>query len=273
MYKDASPFLQLFPKTAIIGAVHLKPLPGSPYYDGNLRDVTDAALEDADAYARGGADGLIIENFFDAPFFKDQVGAETIAAMTKVVTFIRQRTNLPIGINVLRNDGMSAMAIATVCQCQFIRVNQLTAAMLTDQGIIEGRAAEILRYRSLLRSDVLVFADCLTKHASPLAPQSMEIVAHETWERGGANGLIISGAGTGRMTELHDVEAAQQGAPQAPILIGSGVTKDNLHQYMSASVNGFIVGTYFKRDGKIENPVDVDRVRELVEMKQMLESL
>src|SRR5260221_13207864 len=98
---------------------------------------------------------------------------KTDPPMTAIFTLIRQQTDLPVGVNVLRNDGLSAIAIATACECQFIRVNDLTWAMLTDQGIIEGKSAQIARYRRHLLSDALILADYLVKPAVPIAPQPM----------------------------------------------------------------------------------------------------
>ncbi len=258
-------FKDLFPHKPIIGMVHLRALPGSPAYRGSMQEVIDWALRDAEALEEGGVDGIMIENFFDAPFFKDQVGPETVAAMTRVVMLIRGRTQLPLGVNVLRNDALSALAIAAACDCQFIRVNVLSWAMLTDQGVIEGKAAQVLRFRRLLGSDVLVFGDCLVKHAISLAPQTMEQSAMDTWERGGADALIVSGLATGRETDLDDVLAARRGAPEAPILIGSGITRENIGDFLSVA-DGALVGTYFKRDGKVHNPVEASRVRDLVDV-------
>lgn len=257
-------FYRLFPHKPIIGMIHLKALPGSPSYEGSIQSVIDSALTDAQALEQGGIDGMMIENFFDAPFFKDHVQAETIAGMTRVITLIRQQTTLPLGVNVLRNDALSAMAIASVCDCQFIRANQLSWAMLTDQGIIEGKAAELLRLRRNLGSEVLVFGDCLSKHASPLVPQSMKLVAMDTWERGGADALIVSGVATGHATDIQDVRDAKKGAPDAPVLIGSGVTPDNGLSLLEVA-DAIMVGTYFKVDGRVENPVDESRVRGLVQ--------
>jgi hypothetical protein len=257
-------FRKLFPHKPIIGMIHLMALPGSPSYAGSLQAVIDRALSDAQALEHGGIDGMMIENFFDAPFFKDHVPAETVAAMTRIVTLIRQQTALPLGVNVLRNDALSAMAIASVGDCQFIRANQLSWAMLTDQGIIEGKAAELLRLRRNLGSEVLVLGDCLSKHAAPLVPQSMELVALDTWERGGADALIVSGVATGHETDIQDVRDAKKGAPDAPVLIGSGVTPENALALLEAA-DGLLVGTYFKVDGRVANPVDGSRVRGLVQ--------
>lgn len=259
------PFDKLFGKKKIVvGMVHLKALPGAPQYENNLNAVIDAALSDAALLEQGGVDGIMVENFFDAPFFKEHVPAETVASMARVMTTLRQKIQAPLGVNVLRNDGISALAIATACDAQFVRINIVSWAMLADQGIIEGRAAEIARYRKMLGSNVLIFTDCLTKHAEPIAPMEMQWVALDTWERGGVDALIISGKATGYATDLGDVIAARKGAPDAPLLIGSGVTAENVLDFMPI-VDGVLVGTSLKTDGKVENVIDGARVKAVVE--------
>lgn len=256
---------QLFGKKKIvIGMVHLKALLGAPRYENNIGAVVEAALADAAALEQGGVDGIMVENFFDAPFFKERVPPETVASMSRVLTTLRQKTKLPLGVNVLRNDGISALAIATACEAQFVRINVIAWAMLADQGIIEGHAAEIARYRKTLGSNVLVFTDCLTKHAVSLAPLDMQWVALDTWERGGVDALVISGKATGYATDLGDVIAARKGAPQAPLLIGSGVTVENVLDFLPV-VDGVLVGTSLKVDGNVENSVDTARARALVD--------
>ncbi len=258
------PFEKLFGKKKIvIGMVHLKALPGAPAYGGSFSAVLDAALADANALETGGVDGIMVENFFDAPFYKDRVPPETVASMARVITTLRQKTKVPLGVNVLRNDGLSALAIAAACEAQFVRINILAWAMLADQGIIEGRAAEIARYRKQLGANVLIFADVLTKHAVPLGPMDMQWAALDTWERSGADALIVSGKATGYATDLGDAIAARKGAPDAVILIGSGVTADSVGDYLPV-VDGVLVGTWLKSDGKVENAVDVARVKQIV---------
>jgi membrane complex biogenesis BtpA family protein len=269
MYQDATRFTSRLPAKPIIGMVHLKALPGSPMYGGRMQPIVEAALRDADALQRGGIDAIMVENFFDTPFFKDRVGPETVAAMTHILTLIRARVDVPLGVNVLRNDGISALAVAAAVGAAFVRINILSWAMLADQGLIEGRAAEVLRYRRSLGVDPLIFADCLTKHAAPIAPQTMEIVAMDTWERGGADALVISGVGTGKPTDYNDVAAARRGAPHAPILLGSGVTPETLPTFLPI-IDGAIVGTYFKAEGKVENPVEASRVQQLMAAKKAL---
>src|SRR5436305_4267359 len=163
-------FADRFATRALFGMVHLLPLPGAPLYRGSIDEVLDAALRDAHAIATGGCDGIVIENFGDKPFFRRRVPAETVAVMTRVINEIVREVKVPIGVNVLRNDALSALAIAAAVGAAFIRINIHSGAMLTDQGIIEGDSAATLRLRATLAPGVMIFADHLVKHAVPLAP-------------------------------------------------------------------------------------------------------
>jgi membrane complex biogenesis BtpA family protein len=134
--------------------------------------------------------------------------------------------------------------------------------MLTDQGIIEGDAHHTLRTRQHLAPHVRIFADVHVKHAVPLAPLSIEQAARDNLERGGADALIISSHATGQPTELADVQRVRRACPAAKILLGSGVTAENIAPFLPW-IDGVIVGTSVKRDGQIANPVDPRRVAAL----------
>lgn len=257
----------------VIGVVHLLPLPTSPRWGGNLKPVIDRAEQEAAALAAGGVDGLIIENFFDAPFPKDQVDPAVVSAMSLVVQRIMNLVTLPIGLNVLRNDACSAMAIATCVGAQFIRVNVLTGVMATDQGLIEGQAHRLLRYRRELGSDVKIFADVLVKHARPLGTPNLTTAVRETIERGLADGVILSGWTTGSPPNLSDLELAMDAAQGVPVLIGSGADWENIPDLIQAA-NGVIISSSLKRHGQIEQPVDPIRVSRFVEsMRRSLATL
>ena len=250
-------------RKVLIGVVHLKPLPGSPRWNGNFKALVDFAVADALAYQQGGADAVFIENFGDVPFTKASVRPETIASMTAAGCAIRAATRLPIGFNVLRNDAQAALALCAVCGGDFIRVNVHSGAMLTDQGLIEGDAYNTLRYREHLRSKAQIFADVHVKHAVPLGNQSLEDSAHDTAERGLADALIVSGVGTGQAADIEDVERVRRACPKVKLLLGSGVTVENAQSYLRLA-DGVIVGSSLKRAGKLANPVDARRVAALV---------
>ncbi|MEO6462605.1 MAG: BtpA/SgcQ family protein [Candidatus Eisenbacteria bacterium] len=257
--------------TCLIGVVHLAPLPGAARAPGRAIDAMSAALEraldDARALEDGGLDGIIVENFGDVPFHGERVPASTVAAMSAIAAELRRAVRLPLGVNVLRNDVNAALAIAAGCGLDFVRVNVHAGAMLTDQGVLQGRAAETLAERRRLGADhVLILADVLVKHAQPLSGAREALLsqmAEDTYRRGLADALIVTGAGTGKVAALGDVAAVRRAVPEAPVLVGSGVTDGTARSVLDVA-HGAIVGTWFKRDGIVEQPVDVERVRRFV---------
>jgi membrane complex biogenesis BtpA family protein len=247
-----------------IGMVHLRPLPGSPGCEEPLRQIISAALRDAEAIVEGGMDGLLVENLGDAPFFPTDVPPITIASMTAVATELRRRFELPMGINVLRNDSRAAMAIATASGASFIRVNILCGARVTDQGVISGQAHLLLRDRRQLGADAIqIWADVQVKHSGPLAPRPLQDEVVETLLRGQADAVIITGPSTSRAASVRELSDAKQAAGESPVLVGSGVTADNLHQWKPLA-DGYIVGSSLKENGQIDRPVDPAAVRRFV---------
>ena len=256
----------------IIGVVHLSPLPTSPRWKGKLKEVIARAEQEATALSAGGVDGIIIENFFDAPFTKDCVDPAVVSAMTLIVDRLQGMVMLPIGINVLRNDARSAMAIATCTGIDFIRVNVLTGVMATDQGLIEGKAHELLKYRRELDSKVAILADVLVKHARPLGTPNLTTAVKDTIERGLADGVILSGWATGSPPTKEDLELASNAAGDTPVFIGSGANWENIPQLMQAA-DGVIVSSSLKRGGKITETIDPIRVSQFVEAARSIPKL
>src|SRR5215208_1528080 len=181
----------------VIGMLHLPALPGAPRYASNLAAITNSALRDADALSAGGVHGLMLENYGDVPFYPDRVPAYVVAHLTALAWEVKRRfPQVPLGINVLRNDGRSALAVAHASGAQFIRVNVLCGARVADQGLIQGIAHDLLRERTLLAAhDVKILADVDVKHSAPLAPRELADEVDDTVERGLADGVIVSGAG------------------------------------------------------------------------------
>jgi len=249
-------FRARFGERPLFGMVHMRALPGAPLFGGSIDDVIAAALADARALAEGGCDAIVFENFGDRPFGKC-AGRETVAAMTRVIADVTREIRRPFGVNVLRNDAAGALAIAAATGASFIRVNVHTGAMLTDQGIIEGDAAATLRLRKAIAPDVLIFADHLVKHATPLGPVDEIQAARDLRERGLADAVIVSGRETGAEVDDRRFQLVRN-AIDAPLLIGSGLTAENAPRFYEA--DGAIAGTSLKREGV----VDRGRVEQLV---------
>lgn len=247
-------------RPTFIGVVHLLPLPGGPVDSPGLDAVLERARTDAAALAEGGADAVIVENLGDAPFAPQAVDPYTVAAMTRAVGVVRSAApSVRVGVNVLRNDVKAAVAVAAATGAAFVRANVHTGAMVTDQGIVQGRARETLLWRRRLGVRVAIAADVLVKHAMPLGAWSLADAARDAASRGHADALIVTGSGTGRPTAPDDVESVQRAVPSVPVWIGSGLSASSLGDY--GALHGAIVGTALHTDADVTAPIDAERVR------------
>jgi uncharacterized protein len=255
-------------RRAVVGVVHLAALPGSPSYRGAaIDDLVASALEDARRYARGGVHGLIVENHGDIPFAKpDDLGPETAAVMAVVTDRLRREVGLPLGVNVLANGARHALAVAQAGGAGFVRVNQWANAYVANEGFIEGPAAAATRYRSWLRAEgVRVFADVHVKHGAHAitADRSLAELTRDL-EFFDADAVIVTGQRTGDAADLADL-ATVRAATQLPLLVGSGVTPDNVGAIL-AHADGVIVASALKEGGVWWHPVSEARVRAFMEV-------
>jgi membrane complex biogenesis BtpA family protein len=249
----------------VIGMLHLPALPGSALAWQTISEIKENLRRDADALAEGGVHGLMMENFGDVPFYPDRVPAWVTAHMTALACDVRARIDLPLGINVLRNDGRGALAVAHAAGASFIRVNVLCGARVTDQGLIQGIAHDLLRERAMLgAAEIKIFADVDVKHSAALAERLLEDEVDDLVHRGLADAIVVSGAGTGKATDPHKAQRVKAAAPSAPVFIGSGITAESLAEF-GGGADGFIVGTAFKKDGVSTAAVELSRVKELMQ--------
>jgi uncharacterized protein len=256
------------PHGIVIGVVHLRPLPGSPSYGGEPPSlIYDQAMADAHTYAAAGFDGLIVENHGDVPFLKpDLLGPETAAVMAVAAERVGHEVGLPIGINVLANAALHALAVARAAGAAFVRVNQWANAYVANEGLIEGPAASALRYRKSLGADeVRIFADSHVKHGSHAitADRSVDELTRDLeWSL--ADVVIATGQRTGDAASEAET-AAIRAATTLPLLVGSGVTASNVAATLRRT-DGVIVASSLKVDGVWWNPVDPERTRAFVEV-------
>ncbi len=254
----------------LIGVIHLKPLPGSSNNREKFTDILNFALHDAENLLTGGISKVIVENFGDAPFTCNSVDPHTIAYMTHAILKIKEEfPELKIGVNVLRNDGKAALGVAAATGAEFVRINILTYTMVTDCGIVNGNAHEIMTYKQILNADVKIYADVLVKHAYPLFDYNPIQVAKDTAERGGADAIIVTGESTGLQVDMEILKQIKENLKTRRIIVGSGVNEQNIINY-ARYADGFIVGTSLKKYGLVDNPVDVNKVRKIVETLKSL---
>ena len=246
-------------KVPVISVVHLMPLPGSPLYENTpVAKIVDEALKDAALLAECGINGLIIENFGDVMFTK-KVGPEIVAAMTAAAKEIKQTVNIPVGLCVLQNDVIAGLAIAKAVDADFIRAGYYTEVSIADSGIIESVAAEALRYRKYIDCKAKIFADVQVKHSYPLMQRPVEESAEDACERGLADAIVITGKKTGGETKPEDVIRVKKALPEAPLIVGSGVTTENLEKYYN-HIDAIIISSGLNVDGDISKGLDKERV-------------
>ncbi len=220
-----------------------------------MRAAIDRARSDARALERAGFDAIIVENFGDAPFYKDEAPKVVTAAMTACAIAVREAApRLSLGINVLRNDAGSALAVAAASGASFVRVNVLSGARLTDQGVIEGRAAEVMRLRAAIAKGVSVFADVDVKHSAPIAVRPIEEEVAELADRAHADAILVTGVATGAPPDEQDLLRVRR-ATRAPVYVASGATEETVRALLDRC-DGVLVGTAIKRARRAGGPVD-----------------
>jgi membrane complex biogenesis BtpA family protein len=228
-----------------------------------MGEVIETAVTDAAILVEAGFPALIVENWGDAPFHAGSVPPETVAAMTLAAQTVGGQ-GVPFGVNVLRNDPLSALGIAAVTGAALIRVNVLTGVMYTDQGVITGQAAEVMRSRPALCPDVEVWADVMVKHATPPPGLDAGQSAEDTVHRGLADAVIVSGSGTGAEPDLAEAKMIADAVPGTRVVVGSGASPDNLATMLSVA-DSVIVGSHIKLDGTADNRPDRSRCSAFVE--------
>lgn len=251
----------------LIGMVHCPPFPGAPRYRAATNDqIYDACMRDAEILISEGLHGLIIENHGDIPFSKpEDIGPETAAFMSVITDRIIRSTGVPVGINVLANAPIPAIAIAAASGASFVRVNQWANAYVANEGFMEGRAAEAMRYRSILRAErISIFADSHVKHGSHAIVADRSIVElTRDLAFFDADCVIATGQRTGDSASLDEIDEIGS-ATHLPLLVGSGVTAANIAAILERT-NGVIVASSLKQDGVWWKPVDQLRTRAFVE--------
>jgi membrane complex biogenesis BtpA family protein len=246
---------------AIIAMVHVGALPGTPRYAGSLKAVVERAREEALRYRDAGVDMLAIENMHDVPYCRGAVGPEITAAMAVIGHEVKQATGLRCGIQILAGANREAMGAAVAAGLDFVRAEGYVFAHVADEGILEGCAADLLRYRRQLGADdVLVITDIKKKHSSHALTADVDIVetAHAA-EFFASDGVIVTGTATGHAADLDEVRSVAA-VVKLPVLVGSGVTLENVQDYLQCA-DALIVGSYLKEGGSWEGAVSLERTK------------
>lgn len=257
-------FNELFKgEKAIIGMVHLLPLPGSAMFDGDMGKVYEQALFDAKALEEGGVNALMVENFGDMPYGKE-LSLEQSTALAAASAVVKKNTKLPIGIDAAFCDYKSALACAKASGADFVRLAVFVDTVECFAGILEPCCAQALRYRKQINAEeVMIFADIQVKHTHMLIPNVDIVESANVAVSCGADAVIVTGLATGMETPIETVRRVKESV-KCPVIIGSGVNAKNVKEQMGIA-DGAVVGSSLKYDNVATNKVDINKVKELME--------
>jgi membrane complex biogenesis BtpA family protein len=241
--------------------VHLKPLPSAPGYQGSLEEILRLAQDDLKALEQGGANAFIVENFGDIPY-DDHVELIGLTSFVAIATRLRQMTNLPMGVNLQFNDVDAEWAAAYAAGADFIRVEAFAETRVGPNGFFKACGPHLMRLKQAYPKDIALLCDVDVKHTFPLVSQPLEFTI-EAIQEGGGDAIISTGLVTGKSPSLDDVRTAKRAAGDFPVIVGSGVKAATAKDYLSVA-DGAIVGSSFKKDGNVMNPIDEKRVAEFM---------
>ncbi|KAM8890135.1 uncharacterized protein F13E9.13, mitochondrial [Synchiropus picturatus] len=247
-------------KSVVIGMVHVRALPGSPLSQMSVSQIIEEACKEAAIYRDAGVDGVMIENMHDVPYTVS-VGPEVCASMAAVCAAVRSTCpSLPLGVQILASANQHALAVALASGLDFIRAEGFVFSHVADEGLLNACAGDLLRYRRRIGAEhVQIFTDVKKKHSSHAMTADVSVVeTAQAAEFFLSDGVIVTGTATGLQADVCELRDVSQ-AVRIPVLVGSGVTHDNVDRYLEAS--GVIVGSHFKKDGKWTNAVDPERVK------------
>ena len=252
-------FFQIY--KPVIGVIHVDALPGTPNYKKNVKEIIDHAKKEALIYKENGVDVIAIENMHDVPYLKRAVGPEITSMMSIIGYEIKNITNLPCGIQILAGANREALGVAHSAGLDFIRAEGFVFAHVADEGIIQSDAGELLRYRKQIDAEnILILTDVKKKHSSHSITLDISIAETATAaEFFLSDGVIVSGSSTGKEPDINEVKNVKE-VVHIPVIIGSGITIDNVEKYYPFT-DAFIIGSHFKKDGNWKNEVDDKRVK------------
>jgi predicted TIM-barrel enzyme len=148
-------FISLGERKAVLGMIHLQPLPGTLLYkEGSFNQTLDLAVQSARALYDGGADGCLVQTVDRIYSVKDESDPARTAAMGLIVHAIVQATGeeFQVGVQLMRNALKASLAVAKVAGGSFIRAGTVVGMTLTAHGMVEANPLEVMEYRSKINA-------------------------------------------------------------------------------------------------------------------------
>lgn len=249
----------------IIGMVHLPALPGTPLYDvqSGMEGIRDWVRRDLEALQAGGITAVMFCNENDRPYRLD-CDIASVAAMADTIASVRSELSVPFGVDMLW-DPRSTLAVAAATGAAFAR-EIYAGAFAGDFGLWCRSAGDAFRYRREIGAEnVRLLFNINAEFAAQLAPRPVPDVARSIAFSSNPDAICVSGPITGQPVDgsaLAETKAAIR-ETDIPVLINTGF-RTSMARELLEHADGAVVGSSLKVDGVTWNPVDVDRVRDLM---------
>lgn len=258
--------MRQLPRKFLAAMIALPALPGSPLYEGNNKSILEHVLEDLEAYKEVGVDSIILENDFDVPYITPPLPQEAIELTIQIAKEVRKRFDGPLGVQMLEAANEASLEIAIQADFDFIRVEGFVYGHVGPAGIIRGCAGELLRKRKELRAEhIKVFGDVNKKHAAHAITADLDITDEVMQaELFLIDGVVVTGKFTGKEADKEDLEKVKS-VTNLPVIIGSGITKENISEYFLLA-DGFIVGSTFRKNGKFLEQLERQRLNDFMQV-------
>lgn len=248
---------------SVIAMLHLQAMPGDPYYDKEkgMKWVVEKAKEDLDALQEGGVDAVMFSNEYSLPYLT-KVKTETVASMARVIGELKRYISIPYGVNVLW-DPHASLDLAVAVDAKFIR-EIFTGVYASDFGLWNTNCGEVVRHQHEIGAEnVKLLFNIVPEAAKYLADRNLKEIAKSTVFNCRPDALCVSGLTAGSPTDMSLLKEVKDEVPETVVLANTGCRKETIEDLLKIA-DGAVVATTFKYEGKFENQVDINRVREFM---------
>jgi predicted TIM-barrel enzyme len=244
----------------VIAALHLPDPVVEPRSQAWLEDYV---LANARVFAEAGVPAIKLQ---DQTRETGPASARTVARMAALARLIRAEfPAIRLGIILQAHDAEAPLAVAEAVDACFVRLKVYVASVVGAEGPKHALAIAARAYRAAQAPGVAILADVFDRTTVPLAPIEPERAA--SWAQSlGADGLVLTGSDFA--DSLARIHAARAAGVRVPILLGGGVTEDNVAEALGAAQGIIVSSSLMRRDAASGDLLrwDRDRSRRLMDL-------
>ena len=248
---------------AVIGMVHCLPLPGTVGFKDNMEEIKQQAIQDAITLEKAGCQAIMVENMGDGPL-NVTLDTEQTVALAVIAELVKEKVNIPVGIDAAFNDYKSALSIAKTIGADFVRIPVFVDTVMYYNGVIEPCAREAVLFRQKIHGEnIKILADIQVKHTYMVNSNISIIDSAKQAVSCLADGIIVTGTSIGMETPIDIIKQVKE-VVNIPVFAGSGVNEKNIKEQLNIA-DGAIVGSSLKEGGIITNPISYKLTKKLLD--------